>query len=417
MTQNPRRKALSSHNLSGVGLACLAVAFLTIQGCTGKVAATSSRKGEGAVPVVVAKASHRDVPIEVQVIGNVEALSTIAVKAQVGGELTLVSFREGDFVKKGELLFTIDQRPMEAQVKQAEASIARDNAGLNLAQANLARDEANEKYARAQAARYLKLFQEGVMSKEQTDQLQSSADALAQSVNADRAAIESAKAQIGASKAMLENAKVQLGYTTIRSPIDGRTGNLMVKQGNIVSANNTDLMTINQVTPIYVTFSIPEAHLPEVKKYSSEGKLSVMATPQNDESTREAGGMTFIDNKVDSTTGTIKLKGTFPNTARKLWPGQFARVVLRLTTKTDAVVVPNQAVQTGQDGQFVFVVNAEGKADMRTVVTGARIDQDLVIDKGLQAGETVVTEGQLRLVPGSRVQLRDGAGARPAGGR
>jgi len=297
-------------------------------------------------------------------------------------------------------------------VKQAEASIARDNAGLNLAQANLARDEANEKYARAQAARYLKLFQEGVMSKEQTDQLQSSADALAQSVNADKAAIESAKAQIGASKAMLENAKVQLGYTTIRSPIDGRTGNLMVKQGNIVSANNTDLMTINQVQPIYVTFSIPEAHLPDVKKFSAQGKLQVMATPQNDESTREAGVLTFIDNTVDSTTGTIKLKGTFPNTDRKLWPGQFARVVLRLTTKTDAVVVPNQAVQTGQDGQFVFVVSADGKAEMRTIVTGARVDQDLVVDKGLEAGETVVTEGQLRLVPGSRVQLRDGGGRR-----
>src|SRR5258708_1473882 len=307
MTQNPGRKALPSLNMSCAGLTCLALVFLTIQGCTSKVAATSSRKGEGAVPVVVAKASNRDVPIEVQVIGNVEALSTIAVKAQVGGELTLVSFHEGDFVKKGDLLFTIDQRPMEAQVKQAEASIARDNAGLNLAQANLARDEANEKYARAQAARYLKLFQEGVMSKEQTDQLQSSAAALAQSVNADKAAIESAKAQIGASKAMLEKAKVQLGYTTNRSPIDGRTGNLMVKQGNIVSANNTDLMTINQVTPIYVTFSIPEAHLPEVKKFSSERKLSVMATPQNDESTREAGVLTFIDNTVDSTTGTIKL--------------------------------------------------------------------------------------------------------------
>ncbi len=390
----------------------VALALLTIQGCTSKVAATSNRKGEGAVPVVTAKASHRDVPIEVQVIGNVEALSTIAVKAQVGGELTLVSFHEGDFVKKGELLFTIDQRPMEAVVKQAEASIARDNAGLNLAQANLARDEANEQYARAQAARYLKLFQEGVMSKEQTDQLQASADALAQSVNADKAAIESAKAQIGASKAMLENAKVQLGYTTIRSPIDGRTGNLMVKQGNIVSANNTDLMTINQVQPIYVTFSIPEAHLPEVKKFSAQGKLQVMATPQNDESTREAGVLTFIDNTVDSTTGTIKLKGTFPNTDRKLWPGQFARVVLRLTTKTDAVVVPNQAVQTGQDGQFVFVVNADGKAEMRTIVTGARVDQDLVVDKGLEAGETVVTEGQLRLVPGSRVQLRDGGGRR-----
>ncbi len=399
------------------GLAGLALAFLTIPGCTSKVAATSTRKGEGAVPVVTAKAAHRDVPIEVQVIGNVEALSTIAVKAQIGGELTLVSFHEGDFVKKGELLFTIDQRPMAAQVKQAEASIARDSAGLNLAQANLARDEANEKYARAQAARYLKLFQEGVMSKEQTDQLQSSADALAQTVNADRAAIESATAQIGASKAMLENAKVQLGYTTIRSPIDGRTGNLMVKQGNIVSANNTDLTTINQVQPIYVTFSIPEAHLPEVKQFSAHSKLQVMATPQNDESTREAGVLTFIDNTVDSTTGTIKLKGTFPNTDRKLWPGQFARVVLRLTTKIDAVVVPNQAVQTGQDGQFVFVVSADGKAEMRTIVTGARVDQDLVVDKGLEAGETVVTEGQLRLVPGSRVQLRDSGGAKPGGGR
>ncbi|MBV9770359.1 MAG: biotin/lipoyl-binding protein, partial [Bryobacterales bacterium] len=248
--------------------------------------------------------SQRDVPINVDVIGNVEAYSTITVKAQVGGELTKVSFHEGDSVKKGDLLFTIDGRPFEAQLSQAQANLARDTATLSQAEANLARDIANEKYAQDQSVRYRQLLDQGVVSREQGDQMRSSADALSQTVLADKAAIESARAQIVASKAAVETATVQMSYTTIRSPIDGRTGSIAVKQGNVVAANTSDLMTITQVQPIYVTFSVPEAQLSEIKRYMGQGQLPVHAAPQGDLTNQEAGVLTFIDNSVDSTTGT-----------------------------------------------------------------------------------------------------------------
>ena len=370
----------------------------------------------GDVPVTVANASHRDVPLEIQVIGNVEAYSTITVKAQVGGQLVNVYFREGDFVKKGEKLFDIDPRPLEAAYNQVVANIARDRATLLQAQANMARDEANAKYQDAQAKRYAELFKAGVISKDQAEQLRASADASAQAVAADLAAIASAQAAIGASTATAENAKVQLGFTTIYSPINGRTGNLTVKQGNVVTANNMDMMTINQVEPIYVTFSVPEAQLTAIKKYMALGSLSVRARPQDAETgEEERGALTFVDNTVDVTTGTIKLKGTFPNTDHKLWPGQFVRVILRLTTQQNAVVVPNEAIQTGQTGAFVYVVKQDKTVESRPVVTGSRVEQDMVVSEGLAVGETVVTEGQLRLAPGSKVVVRDGRGG--GGGR
>ncbi len=410
-----------------MGLTALSLVFL--YGCSNGGASTAGSgapggggggkggkrgMGGGDVPVNVAKASQKDVPVEIQVIGNVEAYSTITVKAQVGGELTKVSFREGDFVKKGELLFSIDRRPLEAALNQAIANVARDEAALGQAQANLAKDRAQSKYSEAQANRYAELLKGGVISKDQSEQLRANADAVAQGVAADLAAIESAKASIGASKAAIDNARVQLGYTDIRSPIDGRTGNLTVKQGNVVMANSMDMMTINEVEPIYVTFSVPESQLPAIKRYMELGKLSVRSRPQDDPGGEETGTLTFVDNAVDMTTGTIKLKGTFPNTDHKLWPGQFVRVTLRLTTQPNAVVVPNEAVQTGQTGTFVYVVKPDRTVESRTVTTGARVGQDMVIDKGLEAGETVVTEGQLRLAPGSRVVMRDPN--RPAGG-
>src|SRR6266404_1176677 len=399
-------------------------AFLALAGCTSRSTQAANDSGKGGkrgdggapVPVVVATVSQKDVPVNVEVIGNVEAYSTITVKAQVGGQLEKVSFHEGEFVQKGDLLFNIDSRPFEGALNQAQANLARDIAAQGQAEANLARDAANEKYAQSQAARYAKLFESGIVSKEQTDQVRSQADALAQTIQADKAAIESAKAQIGASKSAIENMKVQLSYTVIHSPIDGRTGNIMVKQGNIVTANTTDLVTIAEVQPIYVTFSVPEAQLSEIKKYMAIGKLPVTATSQDDNTQKENGLLTFVDNTVDAATGTIKLKGTFPNTNRKLWPGEFVRVTLKLTTQNNALVVPNQAVQTGQDGQFVYVVKPDKTVEMRPVVTGNRVDQELVIDRGLALGETIVTEGQLRLAPGSRVQL-PGDRKRPDGGR
>jgi len=410
------------------GLTTVLAAALCACGTTGATNAKSDAPGGGGgrgggrrgmggdVPVTVAKASQRDVPVEIQVIGNVEAYSTITVKAQVSGQLTDVYFHEGDFVKKNEKLFKIDPRPLEAAYNQALANVARDEATLGQAQANLMRDTAQAKYQDTQAKRYADLFAGGVISKDQAEQLRASADAMGQAVNADKAAIESAKAAIAASRATAENAKVQLSYTDIISPIDGRTGNLTVKAGNVVTANNMDLMTINQVEPIYVTFAVPEAQLPAIKKYMEAGKLPVRARPQDgDVADEDAGVLTFVDNTVDVTTGTIKLKGTFPNAAHKLWPGQFVRVTLKLTTQPNAVVVPNQAIQTGQNGSFVYVVKEDRTVESRSVVTGARVDQDMVVNDGLQTGETVVIEGQLRLAPGMRVVVRDGRGG--GGGR
>jgi membrane fusion protein, multidrug efflux system len=409
-----------------MGLATALALALCGCGGTGATAAKSDAPGGGRggrggrggdVPVTVAKAFSRDVPVEIQVIGNVEAYSAITVKAQVGGQLLGVFFKEGDFVKKGEKLFEIDQRPLEAAYNQATANIQRDKAVLLQAQANKARDEANAKYQDAQAKRYAELFQSGVISKDQAEQLRAAADASAQAVNADNAAIASAQAAIGASTATAENAKVQLGFTTIYSPINGRTGNLTVKQGNVVTANNMDMMVINQVEPIYVTFSVPENQLTAIKKYMAMGTLSVRTRPQDAETgEEETGKLTFVDNAVDTTTGTIKLKGTFPNTDHKLWPGQFVRVILRLTTDRNAVVVPNEAVQTGQTGPFVYVVKEDKTVESRPVVTGARVEQDMVVNQGLELGEVVVTEGQLRLAPGSKVVVRDGRGGGGGGG-
>jgi multidrug efflux system membrane fusion protein len=367
--------------------------------------------GGGAVPVVAASVSRKDVPVEVTVVGSVEAYSTISVKAQVTGQLMNSYFQEGDYVKKGAKLFTIDARPFQAQLSQAEANAARSRALLGQAQANLARDIAGQQYAQGYADRTKKLVDQGIVARETGEQLQSQADSLTQGVAADRAAIESAKAQVQADEANISNIKVQLDYTNINAQIDGRTGNVSVKTGNIVAANNVELMTINQVEPIYVTFAVPEARLSEIKKYMAGGKLSVAATPQDGSGNTEHGVLTFVDNAVDTSTGTIKLKGTFANADHALWPGQFVNVTLRLTVQPNAITVPNAAVQNGQDGQFVYVVKQDRSVEARPVVASSRVGEDMVISQGLQPGEIVVTEGQLRLQPGSRVQMRDVARA------
>jgi membrane fusion protein, multidrug efflux system len=405
----------------------LGAVALFLAGCSGTGADAAAPGGKGGrggrrgmggdVPVTTAVATQKNVPVEVQVIGNVEAYSTISVKAQVTGELEKSYFHEGDFVKKGELLFTIDQRPLEAALNQTKANLARDEASLGQARANLARDQAQARYAKSQADRYAQLFEQKIISRDQAEQLRATADAAAEAVAADRATIDSAQANIGASRANVANAEVQLGYTSIRSPIDGRTGNIEVKQGNVVMANSMELMTITQVEPIYVTFAVPESELTAIKTYMADGRLTVRARPQDDSSTgEETGYLTFVDNAVDTTTGTIKLKGTFANGDHKLWPGQFVRVTLRLTTQQNAIVVPNEAVQTGQSGSFIYVVKADHTVESRPVTVGVRVDQDMVIQAGLEPGETVVTEGQLRLAPGSRVVIRNNGGSGSGGG-
>lgn len=362
--------------------------------------------GAGPVPVEIADAVLKSVPVDITVVGNVEAYSVVTVRAQTGGMLNEVRFAEGDYVKKGDLLFVIDPKPLEGQMNSARANIQKSTALLKQAQAQLARDTASANYTRDQAERYQKGVAEGVFAKEQGEQLKSAAAAQMQVLEADRASISSAEAQISADQSAINNLNIQLGYTTVKATQDGRTGNILQKAGNIVTANTTDLATIYQVEPIYVSFAVPEARLADIKRYSEASKLVVTARAQDGSGSIETGELTFIDNTVDTSTGTIKLKGTFPNKQHRLWPGQFVNVGLRLTTRNNAVVVPNQAVQTGQDGTYVYVVGEDRAVSVRAVKTGPRIDQDMVIDEGLKGGETVVTEGQLRLQPGSKVQVR-----------
>ncbi len=378
------------------------------QACTTKAASPTARKGEGGVPVTITQVVQKDVPVDIQAVGNVEAYSTVSIRSQVSGELTNAHFREGDFVKKGEQLFNIDPRLLEAQLNEAQSNLTKAEAQLAQAEATLTRDIAQEKYLQSEAIRYNSLYEHGLISKEQAEQVQSNAEAAAAASGADRAAVQSARAAVEAGKAAVQNSKVTVGYTTIFSPIDGRTGNLNVKQGNVVTANSMELMTINQVQPIYVTFAVPEARLPAIKK-----SLPVMVSTQDGSAQLERGEITFIDNAVDTTTGTIKLKGTFANAEHKLWPGEFVRVTVRLATQPNALVVPNQVVQTGQEGSYVFVVKPDRTVETRPVVPGNRVDQELVIEKGLEAGETVVLEGQLRLAPGSRVQITTPGGGSP----
>jgi multidrug efflux system membrane fusion protein len=404
-------------SLPRLALATLAIAISFLAGCASSSVDADAGKGKGgkgrgggggAVPVVVAMAVQRDVPIEVQAVGTVEAYKTISVKSQIAGQITDVYFNEGDYVKAGDKLFRVDPRLYEAQLAQAEANAARSKALEAQAEANLEHDIANQRYASLTADRTEALVKEGIASRDQGDQLRANANALSKAVEADRAAIESAKAQIRADQSNIDNIKVQLSYTVINSPIDGRTGNIGVKVGNTVAPLTVEVTTINQIEPIYVTFAVPEARLAEIKRYSATGSLPVVARPQDGGSEADQGGLTFIDNTVDTTTGTIKLKGTFQNKDRRLWPGQFLNVTLRLTTQPNAITVPNQAVQNGQDGQFIYVVKGDQTVEARNVTPGPRVDQDLVILKGIEAGETVVTEGQLRLQPGSKVQTGEG---------
>jgi multidrug efflux system membrane fusion protein len=367
--------------------------------------------------VVTATVGQRDVPVDIAAIGNVEAYSSVSVRSQVTAQLLDVKFHEGDIVKKGELLFLLDPRTFEAQLAQAQANLKRDEALLSQAEAQLGRDAANAEFSQLSAERQGVLTQRGIVSKDQLDQARSQADATAAAVKADRAAIESARAQLVAQQAAVDSAKVALEYTAIRSPLDGRTGNLNVKSGNLVTANTTELMTIAQIQPALVTFAVPAVHLPTIKAHMSAGALQVSAIPQDADAQPAAGRLTFMDNNVDATTDTIKLKATFDNTDRRLWPGQFTRVTLRLATLLQATVVPSQAVQTGQDGQFVFVVKPDSTVEQRPVTVAQRINDDMVISKGLRPGDIIVTEGQLRLEAGTRVQTGGGADQGGRGGR
>jgi len=358
-------------------------------------------------PVTVSMVAQKTVPVQLRAIGNVQAYSTVTVKSKVGGELVGVHFKEGQDVKTGDLLFTIDPRPFDSALKGAEARLESDVAQLQQTKANLERDLARAKNAQEDTRRYEFLIQKGVVARQLYEKVRMDADVLEATVRADQATIENAEAAVRADRAAVENVKIQLGYCSIRSPIDGRTGSLIVKQGNIIKADDISLVVINQIVPIEVAFSIPEQKLPEIKKYIASGKIQVeVSVPANGEQF-EKGFITFIDNAVDTSTGMIRLKGTFANKERKLWPGQFVNLVLTLTTEPNVIVVPSQAVQTGQEGQYVFVVKSDLTVESRPVVVGRTVDGDAVIQKGLQTEEKVVTDGQLRLYPGAKVEIKN----------
>lgn len=349
---------------------------LSLVACSAKKEPPNARPP---VPVTVAAAVRKTVPVQIRAIGNVEPFNTVAVKAQVSGQLARVHFAEGEEVGKGDLLFTIDPRPFEAALRQAEAALARD-----LAQA---------RFAREQASRYGALLKDGIVTQDQYDQLRANAEAYEATIAADRAAVE--------------NARIQLGYCTIRAPLAGRTGGLAVHAGNVVKANEEPaLVTINQISPIHVTFTVPERELAEIKRHLAGGDLKVEAVVPGDAQVVERGVISFLDNTVDTATGTIRLKGTFANGNRLLWPGQFVNVVLTLTTRPNATVVPSQAVQTGQQGEYIFVVKRDGTVEQRPVTAGMALGGETVIERGIQPGETVVTDGQLRLLPGVKVEVK-----------
>ena len=352
----------------------MVVALLAGCGADGKAKQAPQR----VVPVKTADVTRKDVPVQINAIGNVEAYNTVSVKAQVGGEVIDVHFREGQDVKQGDLLFQIDPRPYEMAIKQAEAQLARDSA--------------QAKNAEEQAKRYAILVEKEYVSKDQYDQFRANADALAAAVLAD--------------KANVEGLKLQFSFCTIKSPIDGRVGSVLVNRGNIVKANDLVMVTINKIAPIFVTFSVPEQNLADIKKYEAAGSLRVEAVIPGDEKRPVMGVLTFINNSVDTSTGTIQLKGTFENRDKRLWPGQFVNVLLTLTTERNAAVMPSAALQTGQQGQYVFVVKPDSTVESRPVTISRSFGDFAVVSQGVSPEEKVVIDGQLSLIPGAKVEVK-----------
>lgn len=369
-----------------------------------------------AVPVATGVAEKRTVPVELKVIGNVEPYSTVSIKAQVGGELLKVHFEEGQSVRQGQKLFELDSRPYELALAQAQAALSRDLALTRQWEANLRRDTALANQAEADAQRAVRLMAEGIISKELGDRSRTNATAVMQAVTASRASLESANTSVAADKVAIDRARLDLSYCSIQSPIDGRTGPVLVKAGNLVKANaDSAMVVIHQVRPIYVAFAVPENQLGAVQKHMAERPLEVEAVVPGNPAQTARGRLSFVDNTVDSVTGTIRLKATFANADGGLWPGQFVDVTLTLTSERDVTLVPSEAVQNGPAGQFVYRVTPDQKVVMQPVSTGRIVGQTTVIEKGVNPGETVVTDGHLRLVPGAAIRVVASPGAQGTG--
>jgi multidrug efflux system membrane fusion protein len=350
--------------------------LLAFSGCSKQQAAPAPRAT--AIPVVVAKVTQRAMPVQLSAIGNVGGYS-VSVEAQVAGELLEVHFKEGDFVHKDQLLFTIDPRPYEAVLAQVQATLLRDKAVA-----------AN---SRAQAQRFLTLRTEGVVAPSEADTYTSAADA--------------AEATVAADEATLKTAQLNLEYTKIYAPMDGRTGSVVIKPGNLVKVADVPIVVIKRLSPIPVDFNVPQEYLPDIKKYMAAGPLRVEATMPNSSRRPEVGKLVFVDNAIDTTTGTIRLRALFENSSNALWPGLYVNTLMTLAEQSKATVVPSQAITAGQQGSFVYVVKADGSVEPRPVVSNRSVEGQAVIDKGLEPGETVVTDGQVRLVPGAKVQIKN----------
>jgi multidrug efflux system membrane fusion protein len=333
------------------------------------------------VPVLVAEVKAHTVPVALRQIGNAEPYSTVSIKSRLNGQLVKVNFKEGQDVRQGDLLFVIDPRPYEGALRQA--------------QANLERDKALAGKARSDLTRYAELIRKQFVSQQDYEQAKAAAESLAATVHADEVAVG--------------NAELNLSYCYIKAPITGRTGSLLANEGNMIKENaDTAMVVINQIQPIYVTFSVPEQNLPTLKKFLAEKQIEVEAVIPTDPQHPEVGALTFINNTVDQATGTIQCKATYDNAGKRLWPGLFVNVVVKLTEEPNAILVPSQAIQSGQEGQFVWVIKPDLTAEVRPVETERSLNSEVVVKKGLQAGERVVIDGQIRLVKDARVEIKSG---------
>jgi multidrug efflux system membrane fusion protein len=361
------------------------VVLFFFAGCKKTPAGGERRAGRGTVPVLVGEVLRQDVPLIVKAIGAVRPPATVTIKPQVGGQIAEVHFKQGQEVKRGDPLFSIDRRPFAVAYAQAQAALEQARA-----QAVNAED---------QSARYKALSKTGAVAAEQFEQI--------------KLTLRTTAATVKATEAGVQNAQLQLDYCDIRAPLEGRVGKFLVDPGNVVQANQTDLVVINQLDPIEVQFAVAERYLGEIRRYSGEGELKVVAVPDGKELRPVEGKLIFVDNAVKSATGTIELKGVFANNPKVLWPGQFVGVELWLTTDRDAVVAPASAVQAGQEGSFVYVIKPDQTVEVRKVVVARVNDDAAVIREGLKGGEKIVIDGQSRLGPGAKVEIKTGLGPEP----
>jgi multidrug efflux system membrane fusion protein len=378
---------MRSMNIKGYAvLTALSLAVLVAVGCAKKL---EKPKVRPPALVIVASASMQNVPVVIKAIGTIEASESVAVRPQISGELTKVAFREGQDVQKGALLFQLDPRTYQAALTKAEASLARNRTIVN--------------NARKDFERYSQLVKDGIVTQEQAEGYRTRAESAGADVSADQASVESARAQ--------------LSYCTITAPINGRLGALAIDRGNVVKVNDSVLVTINKLAPINATFTIADKELTAIKRQMSAGKVAVTAEVPGMLGVKETGFVTFIDNNIDPSTGMIRIKASFENAKKLLWPGQFVNLSITMAVLKNAVVVPSQAIQTGQAGQFVFAVKADATAEIRQIVSGPVVQGMTVIEKGLQPGEKVVIDGQMRVVPGGKVEMKEqGQGVGKPGG-